>query len=335
MTTHRRLNWINFSLADVGGSIGPFLASYLVGTSHWKEASVGLLLLILNIATVVAQAPAGFVIDRMRHKRVLVACASMTVAVCMLVPLMTKQKQPILLSCILIGIATAIIPSAIAAITLGIVGPSRFTRQTGSNQAYNHTGNLFATVVIGACSYFIVDWALFPTISILAICSAVLIMKIPKHTIHHDVARGGMSLPMQHSQAPSFGQAISIIVKNRPLMIFILCAALFHLANAPMLPLAGQKLALAQPKLATVYMASCVLVAQTVMIGIAILIGARAEQWGRKRFLLLGFVVLPLRGLWFSQVSDPYLIIAGQILDGIGAGVYGAIIFLVVADPHP
>jgi hypothetical protein len=50
-------------------------------------------------------------------------------------------------------------------------------------------------------------------------------------------------------------------VSCRPLLNFAVCAVLFHLANAVMLPLIGQKLALQNKNLRTSLMAACIVAA--------------------------------------------------------------------------
>ena len=61
-------------------------------------------------------------------------------------------------------------------------------------------------------------------------------------------------------------------------------------------------------------------------------VGRKAEQWGRRPLLLLGFAALPVRAVLFAAVTDPYLIVAVQLLDGISAAVLGVLVPLVVAD---
>ncbi|WP_339733518.1 hypothetical protein [uncultured Gimesia sp.] len=39
------MNWLNFFAADVGDGVGPFIATFLIGTAHWNEASIGVFLL--------------------------------------------------------------------------------------------------------------------------------------------------------------------------------------------------------------------------------------------------------------------------------------------------
>src|SRR5580700_6688647 len=70
--TLRGLDWLNFLLADVQTGVGPFLAIYLAGHG-WNEERVGLGLTIGGIAGIVAQTPAGALVDRLRSKRTLVA----------------------------------------------------------------------------------------------------------------------------------------------------------------------------------------------------------------------------------------------------------------------
>ncbi len=84
-----------------------------------------------------------------------------------------------------------------------------------------------------------------------------------------------------------------MLLRSRPLVTFALCAMLFHFANAPLLPLVGQKLALSHPAWATAMMSSCIIAAQLIMLPVALAVGRTADRLGRKPILLLGFAVLP------------------------------------------
>ncbi|KRP47974.1 Major Facilitator Superfamily protein [Pseudomonas libanensis] len=53
---------------------------------------------------------------------------------------------------------------------------------------------------------------------------------------------------------------------------------------------------------------------------------------GRKPLLLAGFLILPLRGVLYTLSSDPYWLVAVQMLDGIGAGIFGALFPVIVKD---
>jgi MFS family permease len=107
---------------------------------------------------------------------------------------------------------------------------------------------------------------------------------------------------------------------------------LFHFANAPLLPLVGQKLALANRELATAMMSSCIVAAQFVMLPVALLAGRKADQWGRKPILLVGFAILPVRAILYTFSDSNAWLIAVQLLDGVGAGIFGVLTPLVIAD---
>ena len=57
------LDWVNFFMADVATGIGPFLAIYLTATRHWDPASVGMVVAAQAVAGVIAQVPAGWLVD--------------------------------------------------------------------------------------------------------------------------------------------------------------------------------------------------------------------------------------------------------------------------------
>jgi MFS family permease len=115
-------------------------------------------------------------------------------------------------------------------------------------------------------------------------------------------------------------------------LIFAVCVAVFHLANAAMLPLVGQKLALQDKNLGTSLMSACIVAAQIVMVPIAALVGAKADAWGHKRFFLAALLILPLRGILYTFSDKAAWLVGVQLLDGIGAGIFGAIFPVIVAD---
>src|SRR5262249_11194395 len=97
-------------------------------------------------------------------------------------------------------------------------------------------------------------------------------------------------------------------------------------------PLVGQKPALAHPAVATAMMSSCIIAAQAIMLPIALLVGWGAGRWGRKPILLIGFAVLPVRAALYTLSDDSAWLIAVLLLEGVGAGIFGAITPLVLAD---
>ena len=79
-------------------------------------------------------------------------------------------------------------------------------------------------------------------------------------------------------------------------------------------------------------MSACIIVAQLVTIPAVLLIGRVADRWGRKPLLLIAVAALPLRGLLCAVLDNPLWLIAAQVLDGVGFGVFDALIPLLLAD---
>ena len=72
--------------------------------------------------------------------------------------------------------------------------------------------------------------------------------------------------------------------------------------------------------------------AQFVMIPAAMAVGRYADRLGRKKLLLIGFAILPLRGVLYTFSDDTAWLVAVQLLDGVGAGIFGAVLPLMVLD---
>ena len=109
-------------------------------------------------------------------------------------------------------------------------------------------------------------------------------------------------------------------------------ALLFHFANAPLLPLVRQKLALQFPEEATAMMSFCMVAAQGVMLPIAILVGRNADGLGRRPIFLMAFAILPIRAALYTLSDNAFWLVGVQMLDGVGAGIYGALTPLVIAE---
>jgi MFS family permease len=60
--------------------------------------------------------------------------------------------------------------------------------------------------------------------------------------------------------------------------------------------------------------------------------GRKAGSWGRKPLLLIAFGVLPVRALLYTLTDNTVALVAIQVLDGIGAGIFGVVSVLVIAD---
>lgn len=326
----RPLDALNFFLADVRDGLGPYLAIYLLTVQHWNEAQIGLVMSIAALAGIAAQTPAGALVDHARAKRGLIITAAVIVTLGSLLLPLISNFWLVAATQGLTGAAGSVFAPAIAAITLGIVGPKALAARIGRNEAFNHAGNATAALLAGGLAYVFGPVVVFWLLAAMAIGSIVSTSAVPAAAIDHDMARGldgDSAAAMQHR--PS---GFKVLLTNKPLLIFALATVLFHFANAAMLPLVGQKLALVNQNLGTTLMSVCIVAAQLVMVPVAILVGRTADSFGRKPLFAVALGVLALRGALYPVSDNPYWLVGVQCLDGVGAGIFGALFPLVVAD---
>jgi MFS family permease len=258
-TYGQKLDALNFLLADVRDGLGPYLAIYLLTIQHWDQASIGLVMSIGGIAGIFAQTPAGALVDLTRAKRAILVAASIVVTVgSVALPWMPNFSAVAVMNAIT-GAAGSIFAPALAAITLGIVGPRAFARRIGRNEASNHAGNATAAAIAAAAAYWFGPVVVFWLMSALALASVGMTLSIPAGAIDHKLARG-LETGAEHAHDRPSG--LSVLLSSRPLLVFAACATLFHFANAAMLPLVGQKLARINAKLGTSLMAICIVAAR-------------------------------------------------------------------------
>lgn len=325
----RALDLLNFSLADVRDGLGPYLSIYLLLIHDWDQASIGFVMAVGGIAAIVAQTPIGALVDRTTAKRALVVAGAVLVtAAAVAMPLFAGLYSISVLQAVT-GIASSVFAPALAAITLGAVGPQFFARRIGRNEAFNHAGNASAAGATGALAYFFGPVVVFWVLAGMALISVLATLRIPPDAVDHDLARGMDHAPGEPHPQPSW---FTVLAHNRELVIFGAAVVAFHFANAAMLPLVGELLALHNRDEGTALMSSCIVAAQVVMVPVAYVVGTRADAWGRKPIFLVGFAVLTARGFLYTLSDNSYWLVGVQLLDGIGAGIFGALFPLVVQD---
>lgn len=328
----RSLDYLNLFLADVRDGVGPYLSVYLKASQHWNPAQIGIAMSASTIATVIAQTPAGALVDRLNQKRTLIVLAAALVTIgCIGIALVPTFG--VVIGCqILIGLAAAVFPPAIAAITLGLVGHSKLDRRIGRNETFNHSGNVLAATLAAIVGQFISRKGIFFLVGAMAIGSAISARSLRYREIDNELARGGGDGEDDNSEDQDKSSGTKKLFSDRRVLMFCIAVVLFHFANAAMLPLVGQRLARGHHELdPTVYMSACIIVAQLVMTPTASVVGRLSES-GRKPIFLLGFAVLPIRGVLYTLSNNPYFLVSVQILDGIAGGIFGVLSILVVAD---
>jgi predicted MFS family arabinose efflux permease len=324
--TLRGLDWLNFLLADVQTGVGPFLAIYLAGYK-WNEESVGLALTVGGIAGILMQTPAGALVDRLRSKRALIAAGIVALVAGALLIALLPTFWSVMSAQTLVGGSTSIFGPAICAISLGIVGHHLFDRRQGRNQTFNSAGNVVAAVSMGLLGYFVSNRSIFFFVAICALPAILTLLIIQPDEIDYERARGGKEGGQDRKPAQP-----TALLRDRPLVIFLVCAVMFHFANAAMLPLLGEMLAKGKGRSSMLFMSACVVTTQLVITLLASWSGRKAGSWGRKPLLLVAFGVLPVRAVLYTLTHHTIALVAIQILDGVGAGIFGVVSVLVIAD---
>ena len=320
------LDWLNFLLADVQTGVGPFLAIYLAGYK-WNEESVGLALTVGGIAGILTQTPAGALVDFLRSKRALVGVAVAALAAGALLIALFPSFWPVMGAQVLIVGTSSVFLPATCAMSLGIVGRAAFDIRQGRNQTFNSAGNVIAAVLMGLLGYFVSNRSIFFFVAAFAVPTILVLVLIRPSEIDYELARGA-----NDGEKGGKAESVRLLLQDRPLVIFLVCAVMFHFANAAMLPLLGEMLAKGQGRSSMMFMSACVVATQFVITLIASWSGREAGKWGRKPLLLIAFGVLPIRGLLYTVTSSTPLLVAIQILDGVGAGIFGVVSVLVIAD---
>lgn len=323
----RGLDWFAFFVADIQTGWGPFVATYLTSVA-WTQFDIGLILTIGTITGLALQIPAGALVDRVPAKRLLAALAVASISASALLLAYWPIFSVVVAAKVLHAIASSLLGPTLVAMSLGLVGHALFSIRLGRNVRFLSLGNAIAAGVAGGIAYYYSNQAIFFLTAALGIPTLIALAYISSSEIDPELARGGIS----KSGVDTWFDAISGLVHHRVLIGFAATIVLFQLANAAMLPILAGILAKRDPETAALVLSICILVPQFVVVAIAPWIGVKAQSWGRRPLLLLTFVALSARGAIFAVTSDPYLLVAAQLLDGISAASLGVLVPLIIAD---
>ncbi len=237
-----------------------------------------------------------------------------------LVPPRPAWLDPLLFTA---GVAQAFFLPLLGALALGLVGHAALNRVMGQNQGWNHAGNLAsALLAMGLVSMFGLTSVFFAVLAV-SILAAGSVFVIRDTELDEARATG-------REGSDSHRVGLRELLRDRRVRILLAATALFHLANAPVMPFLGAYIKTLGGS--HVQVAAVVLVAQAIMIPIAVAAGFLCDRWGRKPVFAIGFIALPVRILLYTLTSNPWALVALQVFDGIGAGIYGVVIVAICAD---
>lgn len=308
---------VAFMMSDVGGGLGPFLSTFLAEVRHWSPDQVGTVIAAGSLAGAALSAPAGSLVDRFGHPRLMLgaACAIILAGTLLLLPF--EAFLAVFAAQMMVAAGGALGGPSMTGLTLSVVGRDAFARQQGTNDAANHAGNVVAALAIAGLAWLIGSSAPVVVLAVMAVATiAVLFIMEPACV---DVERMRGRKPRERGEGR--GLTRNILQDWRLWMLFAV-VGLFQLGNSAMLPLLGQRVVAAGDGTGTAWMSACVIVAQLTMVPVALATGQLVDRVGiRKLMLAASCVVVARCALAFYAVGNWWLIPI-EVLDGLAAGVF-------------
>jgi MFS family permease len=323
----RGLDWFNMFVANIQTGFGPFIAVYLSSQS-WTQTAIGVALSIGTVSSMASQVPAGALVDAIENKTrvaafsVLVFTASALMFAVHPIPLFVYLAE------ILHGISSCTLGPAIAAVSLALAGRFAMGLRLGRNARYAAIGNGLGAALMGACGQYVSERAVFYLTAALTLPALFALLPLRRFALSR---REAVPTRDPDEGAPAERGSFFRVLADRRLLIFCGCAMLFTFANAPMLMLISGTLT-AKGSNPSLLIAACIVLPQIIVALASPTVGRVAERRGRRLVMMIGFSMLPLRGLLFATTVNPVLLVALQVFDGIGAASFGIMVPLTVSD---
>ncbi|HEX7969056.1 MAG TPA: MFS transporter [Stellaceae bacterium] len=319
----RALDWLTLFIANIQTGFGPFIAVYLT-SQGWTQTGIGFALSVGTVTAMASQVPAGALVDMVRSKSRIAAVSILAFAASALLFALWPTRPFVYLAEVLHGFSSCTLGPAIAAISLALVGQRGLGLRLARNARYAAIGNGVGAALMGAVGYYVSQRSIFFLTAALTIPALAALVPLWR-------VRDRMPAP-RYQHAAERLMHLGRVLADRRLIILAVCAMLFTFADAAMLPLAGIALTKGVGRQASLLIAACIVLPQVLVALFSPAIARLADVRGRRAALLLGFAMLPLRGLLFALITDPIGIVLIQLLDGIAGACFGVLVPLVTAD---
>lgn len=315
------LNAANFFQAEAVGVVVPVLNTFL-REAHWRYDAIGLATAVLGLGTLIFQTPAGILVDRFKNRRLLFFAASVLTGLFFgAIPFIPRTPVWVDSMLFLSGVSQSIFIPVLGALALALVGYKALNRTLGENQGWNHAGNIVAALLAFFSIRYFGSASIFYAVAGVSLVGGSSVYLMRKQELHEEIASGN-----DEGHEEKWGS----VLRDRSVLSLLAAVAVFHLANAPILPVTALYIKrLGGSSQLTTF---TVLTAQLVMVPMAWVTGRLCDSWGRKAIMAIAFWALPFRILSYTLAHNPHAIVVLQGLDGIGAGIYSVAIVAFAAD---
>ncbi len=320
------LDWMNFFTADVEVGFGAFVSFYLAGLG-WSKESVGFAMTAGRLTGALVLLPGGALADALPWKRGLATTGLLMIACAALILALKPDFAFVVGAELLHGASAGLIGPAIASISLGIVGRRAMSARTGRNKRFDAAGNALTALSMGALGSYLSASTIFFVAAAISIPALLALSFIRSDEINYMRARNA-----EMQAGASRARGILELLKNRQLLWFAGCIALFQLADASMLPLAAEHIGSGQSAKGSLLTSGMIAAPQVAVAILAPWSGYLSELWGRKPVLLAGFCVEIVRAGLLAVIDNPILWLSVQLLDGISGAILTVLTVVIVMD---
>jgi MFS family permease len=326
MKPDRGMDWLNLLVAGMGSTYGAFIPVYL--TAHaWTQTHIGVVLTIGTVVSMVAQVPAGLIVDAIGPmRRTVLYWAIVATGIVPVVFAVVPRNLPVILAMSLQAAAGALLTPVIAAISLGLVGHQGLGQRFGRNGRYGSIGAGMGAAVMGLCGYLGSQRLAFVVAALLTVPALLAV-----RAIGPDQAPPADEATDKEEKKPGLLEPFRLL-RDRRLLTYALCVALFQVASIAVLQLAAVDVTAKLGARGALVIAAFLIVPQAIVAVMSPWIGQAADRWGHRPVLLIGYITVPIRGLLFAMVRNPYALIPVQVLEGAGGAAFGVMMPLVAAD---
>lgn len=326
----------------------PFVAVYFVVLKGWNPLNIGIISVVMNVVSILFQIPVGDFLDKTPYKKTVTVIALLVASITTACVGWTENFWVVLVAKAIEGVAAVIFLPALTTFVFGICTVTEeIPRFIATNEVSNKIGSTLFTLCCGLITYFLYPdiASMFYLLGAGGVTAAFFIALIPSSAIDMDRARQlrreavgeGESDTEDEELVEDMSEVVSYsaVLKDRKILAFAVATFLYHFANAGVVPLLVQYVAIGNERTSMVFTSASLLTFYFFQGITAQVLRSIIEKVAPKNLLIAAHFVLIIRCTMIISMiqwwDNEYMLIATQVLDGVGAGIYDTLLPLMVS----